>query len=113
MFCSVLFLVKDEISDSPQHQKLNQSLPATPKSVSETPNSIGPIDSETGDTADNGEDYNGEYDDSDDQRKFVLAPTPAQRGLAPLQRRLGSLAGNDSNSKSENRNIFNFFRKIL
>lgn len=92
---------KAEHSDSPQHQKFNQSLPATPKSVSDPSNSLGTAESENGDPGDNGEDCDVEYDDSasDDQGKFVLAPTPAQLGRAPLQRRLGSLAGNDSNSK--------------
>lgn len=45
--------------------------------------------------------YDGEYDDSasEDQQQFVLAPTPAQLGRAPLQRRLGSLVSSDSNSE--------------
>lgn len=45
--------------------------------------------------------YDGEFDDSasEDQQQFVLAPTPAQLGRAPLQRRLGSLVSSDSNSE--------------
>lgn len=39
-----------------------------------------------------------EYEDDeragDDARAFVLAPTPAQLGRAPLQRRLGGIAIN-------------------
>lgn len=45
--------------------------------------------------------YNEDYDDStsaDNQQRFILAPTPAQLGRAPLQRRLGSLVGGDANS---------------
>lgn len=46
--------------------------------------------------------YSEDYDDStsaDNQQRFVLAPTPAQLGRAPLQRRLGSLVGGDANCK--------------
>lgn len=47
--------------------------------------------------------YSEEYDDStsdaDNQQRFILAPTPAQLGRAPLQRRLGSIVGGDANSK--------------
>lgn len=45
--------------------------------------------------------YSEDYDDStsaDNQQRFILAPTPAQLGRAPLQRRLGSLVGGDANS---------------
>lgn len=47
--------------------------------------------------------YREDYDDSvsgpDDEQRFVLAPTPAQLGQAPKQRRMGSLVGGDANSK--------------
>lgn len=46
--------------------------------------------------------YREDYDDSvsaDDEQRFVLAPTPAQLGQAPKQRRLGSFVGGDANSK--------------
>lgn len=46
--------------------------------------------------------FSEDYDDSasaDDEQRFVLAPTPAQLGQAPLQRRLGCLVGGDANSK--------------
>lgn len=36
---------------------------------------------------------------ADDEQRFVLAPTPAQLGQAPKQRRMGSLVGGDANSK--------------
>lgn len=100
--------------DSPQMQKFTRSLPATPKSVSDVSNapntgdegvmvdSENANDSETIGDDDKGDyEYDGEYDDSasDDQQKFVLAPTPAQLGRAPLQRRLGSLVSSDSNSE--------------
>lgn len=45
--------------------------------------------------------YSEDHDDStsaDNQQRFILAPTPAQLGRAPLQRRLGSLVGGDANS---------------
>lgn len=46
--------------------------------------------------------YREDYDDSvsaDDEQRFVLAPTPAQLGQAPKQRRMGSLVGGDAYSK--------------
>lgn len=100
--------------DSPQMQKFSRSLPATPKSVSDASNAVNMgdegvmVDSENAnDSETNGDDdkveyeYDGEFDDSasEDQQKFVLAPTPAQLGRAPLQRRLGSLVSSDSNSE--------------
>lgn len=58
-------------------------------------------DEPTGDDEKTEYEYSEEYDDSasvDNQQRFILAPTPAQLGRAPLQRRLGSLVGGDANS---------------
>lgn len=92
--------------------KFSRNLPVTPKSVTDSLNAAQPndnyavIDSEHANdseaaTVDDENEYNADFDDSasDDQQKFVLAPTPAQLGRAPLQRRLGSLVSGDSNSK--------------
>lgn len=57
------------------------------------------MDNEPG--GDDDDEYSEDYDDStsaDNQQRFVLAPTPAQLGRAPLQRRLGTLVGGDANS---------------
>lgn len=108
----ILFAVKTP--DSPQMHKFSRSLPATPKSVSDASNAANTgdegvvVDSENANDSETiGDDdkaeyeYDGEFDDSasEDQQKFVLAPTPAQLGRAPLQRRLGSLVSSDSNSE--------------
>lgn len=100
-------------------QTINQSLPATPKSITDTQNTTGSSDtyaiakstdnenavnSETTAGDDEKVEYEyscvGDFDDStsNEQEQFVLAPTPAQLGRAPLQRRLGSLVGSDTNS---------------
>lgn len=65
----------------------------------------------TGDDEKTEYEYSEDYDDStseDNQQRFILAPTPAQLGRAPLQRRLGSLVGGDANSTH-----FFFFWKII
>lgn len=62
------------------------------------------------------DDVKTEYDSEDyeetsvDNQQFILAPTPAQLGRAPLQRRLGSLAGGEySISRQFSNWIFNAF----
>lgn len=65
-----------KIKEEPESPRTN--LPATPKS-NETQN-----DTETGDN--NKNDGNESYE-SLENKKFILAPTPAQLGKAPLQRR--------------------------
>lgn len=94
----------------------NRNLPATPKSMTEPqiqgsdnyPSTIRPEnensmdDEPTGDDEKTEYEYSEDYDDSasaDNQQRFILAPTPAQLGRAPLQRRLGTLVGGDANSK--------------
>lgn len=94
----------------------NRNLPATPKSITEpqiqgtdTFSSATRSDNEnsmdneaTGDEEKTEYEYSEDYDDStsvDNQQRFILAPTPAQLGRAPLQRRLGSLVGGDANSR--------------
>jgi hypothetical protein len=54
----------------------NANLPATPKS-----NEAQPSENESG------EKVEGENYDKSEGKKFILAPTPAQLGKAPLQRR--------------------------
>lgn len=92
----------------------NRNLPATPKSMTESqlqaaqnysaiePDNEDAMDDEpTGDDEKTEYEYSEDYDDSasvDNQQRFILAPTPAQLGRAPLQRRLGSLVGGDANS---------------
>lgn len=92
----------------------NRNLPATPKSITEpqtvdTFSSVIRSDNEnamdnepvSGDEEKTEYEYSEDYDDStsaDNQQRFILAPTPAQLGRAPLQRRLGSLVGGDANS---------------
>lgn len=100
----------------------NRNLPATPKSMTEPQlqaadnySTIGPEnenemdDEPTGDDEKTEYEYSEDYDDStsvDNQQRFILAPTPAQLGRAPLQRRLGSLVGGDANSMHLRRFIF-------
>lgn len=67
--CSVM-----KIKEEPESPRTN--LPATPKS-NETQN-----DTDTGEKNEASESY-----ESLENKKFVLAPTPAQLGKAPLQRR--------------------------
>lgn len=92
----------------------NRNLPATPKSITDphmadTFASVNRSDNENameneagGDDEKTEYEYSEDYDDSesaDNQQRFILAPTPAQLGRAPLQRRLGSLVGGDANSE--------------
>lgn len=88
-------------------------MPATPKSVNDAQmNDQFAVKQDNDDAMDDSEpigeeekteyEYSEDYDDSasaDDEQRFVLAPTPAQLGQAPKQRRLGSLVGGDANSK--------------
>lgn len=88
-------------------------MPATPKSVNDAQmNDPFAVKQDNDDAMDDSEpmgeeekteyEYSEDYDDSasaDDEQRFVLAPTPAQLGQAPKQRRLGSLVGGDANSK--------------
>lgn len=77
-------------------------LPATPKSVSDAQaNQSNANHHDTDHDMDDetmGDEEKAEYEDEEDSasvddKRFVLAPTPAQLGRAPLQRRLGSLVG--------------------
>ncbi len=64
----------------------HQSLPATPKSVNDhlfESNSSNRMDTGAYDTEHN----NDKEFDEPEHKKFILAPTPAQLGRAPLQRR--------------------------
>ncbi|XP_055318978.1 putative transcription factor capicua isoform X6 [Sitodiplosis mosellana] len=108
----------DENGKNNNQQVLSsRNLPATPKSMTEpqhvTEHYSSAIRSDNEDAMDNetiGDDekteyeYGEDYDDStsaDNQQRFILAPTPAQLGRAPLQRRLGSLVGGDANSQPQ------------
>lgn len=74
----------------------NAMLPATPKSVSDTQPTSGTVNRHDNDHEMDDETMGDEDNDDDDDaasvddQRFVLAPTPAQLGRAPLQRRLGS-----------------------
>jgi hypothetical protein len=71
---AILMKIKEE-PESPTVRN-NLPLPATPKS------------NETQATdAEGNEQYEGDNNDEEENKKFVLAPTPAQLGKAPLQRR--------------------------
>lgn len=103
----------------------SRNLPATPKSMTEPQqcadnytNTIGPDNEDAMDNEPTGDDekteyeYSEDYDDStsaDNQQRFILAPTPAQLGRAPLQRRLGSLVGGDANCENSFEFLFYFF----
>lgn len=91
----------------------NRNLPATPKSITDPhvadsfssvirSDNENAMDNEPGGDEEKTEyEYSEDYEDStsaDGQQRFILAPTPAQLGRAPLQRRLGSLVGGDANS---------------
>lgn len=121
-----LFQVSDNAATENNHteQVSNRNLPATPKSDTHMQSTDGDSNAATtqsdhvnvNDNAmdddeamsddDKEEDefeYREDYDDSvsaDDAQRFVLAPTPAQLGQAPKQRRMGSLVGGDANSKT-------------
>lgn len=92
----------------------NRNLPATPKSITDpnvtveifssairSENETAMDDNEpTGDAEKTEYEYEEENDDStsdDNHQRFILAPTPAQLGRAPLQRRL-QIVGGDANS---------------
>lgn len=90
------FTVKTEIPDSP-HITQHRSLPVTPKSVNDNQSNTGSDTFSATVDSDNMEEDKIEYeyndfDASEEREQFVLAPTPAQLGQAPLQRRLGSKA---------------------
>lgn len=75
-------------------------LPATPKSVSDSQAHLSNVsrchedNDHDMDDGSIGEEEKAEYEDENDaEKRFILAPTPAQLGRAPLQRRLGSLVG--------------------
>lgn len=73
------FIISDQ---PPPDSPLYKNLPATPKSLSEGMKSI--VNSDSGADADKQQSDN---DCDEPETKFVLAPTPAQLGQAPLQRR--------------------------
>lgn len=109
----------------------NRNLPATPKSVTDKQSDTFPASNKNDnenemDDEPIGEEYEytEDYDDStsvDDQQRFVLAPTPAQLGRAPLQRRLGTLVGGDANSEfninsqffSKNSRLYRFIQFLF
>lgn len=82
----------------------SQSLPATPKSVNDSNHASSNLSESSAPDAMEDDDHTVPNDDDeqggDEALEFVLAPTPAQLGRAPLQRRLGSLASME-NSKDD------------
>lgn len=121
-----MFQASDNAATKNQNEEFsNSNLHVTPKSVTGTQLQSGnghsnaatikPDNANVNDNAiDNDEamsdddkveeefEYREDYDDSvsaDDEQRFVLAPTPAQLGQAPKQRRMGSLVCGDAYSK--------------
>lgn len=76
-------IVLQNYDQPPPDSPLYKNLPATPKSLSEGMKST--VNSDSGADADKQQSDN---DCDEPETKFVLAPTPAQLGQAPLQRRL-------------------------
>lgn len=120
-----MFQASDNAATKNQKEEVsNRNLPATPKSDTQMQSTNGDSNAATNkpdhanfndnamddDEAMSDDDkeeeefeYREDYDDSvsaDDEQRFVLAPTPAQLGQAPKQRRMGSLVGGDANSKT-------------
>lgn len=65
-----------KIKEEPESPTVRNNLPATPKSN----------EAQTNETEGNEQSESENYDASEN-KKFILAPTPAQLGKAPLQRR--------------------------
>lgn len=77
-----------KIKDEPESPTI-RNLPATPKSNE-------PPSNQQSEGSEGNDQHDDEDDESPDSKQFVLAPTPAQLGKAPLQRR-------------QNRGDFHFF----
>ena len=75
-------ILLEHVPVSPSHRS---SLPTTPKSANE----LGAYNKRNSDLAiaDESQKQQQESNESQQQQQFVLAPTPAQLGRAPLQRR--------------------------
>lgn len=67
-----------KIKEEPESPTIRSNLPATPKSNEAQLN-----ESESGEQGEE----SGNYAETNESKTFVLAPTPAQLGKAPLQRR--------------------------
>lgn len=116
---SHLFQASDNAATKNQTEEVsNCNLPATPEKSGDGDSNAATIKPDNANVNDNAMDddeaisdddkeeeefeYREDYEDSvsaDDEQRFVLAPTPAQLGQAPKQRRMGSLVGGDANSK--------------
>uniref|UniRef100_A0A1I8MG44 Uncharacterized protein n=1 Tax=Musca domestica TaxID=7370 RepID=A0A1I8MG44_MUSDO len=81
---------------SPSHRN---SLPTTPKSATETSFQRNPADGSFDETVEQKQDSN------EMQQQFILAPTPAQLGKAPLQRRKNLSVGSMGSIKQEGGNF--------
>lgn len=78
--------IKQEIPESPS----NKNLPATPKSCTITDNIQSQSAQSNTNSSNNKNDNDSEKEEdfeATENKKFVLAPTPAQLGRAPAQRR--------------------------
>lgn len=73
-----------KIKDEPESPTIRSHLPVTPKSNEAQTNENETTNSETC-TSEEGN--NNNYSETNEAKKFILAPTPAQLGKAPLQRR--------------------------
>lgn len=69
-----------KIKEEPE-SPTTRNLPATPKSND-------PPSNQQSEGSDGNEQHEEDNDESAESKKFILAPTPAQLGKAPLQRRL-------------------------
>jgi hypothetical protein len=72
-----------KIKEEPESPTVRSHLPVTPKSNEAQSN-----ENESGVETSGQEEGNNNYSAANEAKKFILAPTPAQLGKAPLQRRL-------------------------
>ena len=74
-----------KIKEEPESPTVRTHLPVTPKSNEAQPNDNENVGGGT--YNEEAKEGNNNYSEADEVKKFVLAPTPAQLGKAPLQRR--------------------------
>lgn len=100
-----------KIKEEPESPTVRAHLPVTPKSNEAQSNDIDGGEEEgvgeSGETCEH-EEGNNNYAEANEAKKFVLAPTPAQLGKAPLQRRQ-----NQSKTQSKLILSIDFFKRFL
>lgn len=92
-----------KIKEEPESPTVRTLLPVTPKSNEAQTNDNDSAIVKRGDEMCGQDEGNNNYSDANESKTFVLAPTPAQLGKAPLQRR--------QNQSIHVRNLFEFFLK--